>query len=80
MKYNIARTTGEFDSRDAALLTQRLVPLARIYRSVYNIRNKEEISDNAALQLQGVMQDVAECIVGDVLNFIGENPYDIQSE
>ncbi len=80
MKYNIARTTGEFDSRDAALLTQSLVPLARLYRNVYAIRKNETMSDTARLQLDGVLKDIAECMTRDVLVFTGENPFDIPHE
>lgn len=80
MKFNIAKTIGEYDTRDAALLVQRLVPCARTYRDIYLIKKNFNMEQGARDMLGGVLEDLSEQISNQLLCFIGENPYDIPCE
>lgn len=80
MKFNIPKSIGEYDTRDAALLVQSLVPCARTYRDIYLIRKSFTMEQRAKDLLGGVLEDLSEQISNQLLCFIGENPYDIPCE
>ncbi len=80
MKYNIANTTKELDSRDAALLTQRLVPLARLYRDIYDTLHYGKMQREAQERLESALGRLSDDMVRQLLCFIDENPFDIPSE
>lgn len=80
MKYNIAQVTDALDTRNAALLTQRLAPLARSYRNIYSIRKEHRLPEQASAALKGECESLANEIVSQILAFINENPYDIPRE
>lgn len=80
MKYNIPNTAKELDSRDAALLTQRLVPLSRLYREIYYTLHYCKMQREAQERLEGVLGRLADDIALQLLCFIDENPFDIPSE
>ncbi len=77
MKFNIPKSSGEYDIREAALLVQRLVPCARIYRDIYLIRKTHSMEPRAKELLEGVLEDISEHMTTQLLCFIGENPFDI---
>ena len=80
MKFNIPKSIGEYDTRDAALLVQRLVPYARTYRDIYIIKKSFRMEQEAKDLLGGVLEDISEQISNQLLCFIGENPFDIPCE
>lgn len=78
MEYKIANSTKEFNTVDAALLTQRLVPLAKLYRDLFLIRKQNQLPEDVYESLNSNCKNIANEIVSQILVFIDENPYDIQ--
>lgn len=79
MTYQTGYSNEPSSFEDAARLTQSLAPLALSYKDLYLLRKGKygKMPDAAQEQITGVMQRLAEAAMRDVLDFIGQNPYDI---
>lgn len=77
MEYSIPGLPYEFHTTEAASLTQRIVPLASLYRNLYILRKSEEMSDNARAEIQASLDELSEAIIRDILRFSRKDPYDI---
>lgn len=82
MQYHTGYTSKKLDTREAARLTQTLIPLALIYSSLHAIGKGfyGTLPEEAAKYVKGTKEMVADLWCRETLDFIGENPYDIPPE
>lgn len=73
---------GFVSIKEAKLLLQRIVPLARIYQNTYKIKKcfMPKEAEEARMYMDGLLEKQAESIVVQLLTFGGDNPNDVNPD